>query len=145
MTGLAMATRRSRRMLAPAAVVFVLVWLALPAWHPATWSLALGSLLGILNVQLIASGLGRVLGLRAAWQGAFMVSSLVRLGLLGLLLYYAAQRGPQLSPVWLLAGIFWPQGVALQALFGRGREAAASAGSGANPEAAGPAAGRGGD
>jgi hypothetical protein len=82
--------------------------------HPAAWSWVVGSLLGVLNFQMLASGIQRALGLGAgAAQGAFLASSLLRLGLMGVLLYWLASRGPQLWAGYLLAGVFLPQAVFL--------------------------------
>ncbi|MBX5467553.1 MAG: ATP synthase subunit I [Firmicutes bacterium] len=81
---------------------------------PWGWSWLVGSLMGALNFQLLASGLRRALGLKpGAAQGAFFASSLVRLGMMGALLYWVSGRGPSLSAGWVLAGVFLPQVVFL--------------------------------
>lgn len=65
------------------------------------------------------SGLRRALGLHAgAAQGAFQVSSFVRLALIGGLLYWAAHKGAHLHAVPILMGLFLPEVIFLVRLYG---------------------------
>jgi hypothetical protein len=85
-------------------------WWLLPDWRLVTWAWVLGLLVGIMNVNLLASAVTRaamVPGTPA--KAALTVSGTIRFGLVLALLAWILLEGPPVSPVALLAGLFLPE------------------------------------
>lgn len=114
--------RQVRRIVAVMAAVS-LGFAIVPALKLVAFSSALGLILGGLNYHLLLSGLMRALRLHpGSARGAFQVASIVRLGLVVGLIYWASQHGPRLEALPLFVGLFIPEALFVALWYGRTKE-----------------------
>ncbi len=94
---------------AAVAALVVVRWLPLPAL-----ALATGTLCGILNVVLTWRGVERLAQSRS--PGSFVFSSLLRIGVFGIVPVAFAAAGPWWAMIWYFAGFFLPTVLCARAL-----------------------------
>lgn len=121
MTRFQAALRRARRLVWGMLAVALVGLAALPSQRAWTWALALGLLVGIMNVNLLASAVTRSVVLPSApAKAALTVSGVIRYGLVLALLAWVLLKGPPVQPAVLVAALMLPEAlVALGVVLGR--------------------------
>lgn len=99
-----------RRIAWPLLGVGIVVLLLWPSGRADTWGFVLGLLVGLMNVNLLASAVSRVVRLPMGVGGAALtVSGVIRFGLVLALLAWIVLMGPPVAWAPLVAGLFLPE------------------------------------
>ena len=114
MTRFRAALWRMRRVSWPLLGLGLLVLLAMPSARVWTWGFVLGLLVGLMNVNLLASSVRRSVRLPSrVGAAALTVSGVIRFGLVLALLAWILLMGPPVAVAPLLVGLFLPEMVVL--------------------------------
>lgn len=99
-----------RRVAWPLLGLGLLGLLVVPSARAWTWGFVLGLLVGLMNVNLLASAVSRVMRLPSGVGGAALtVSGVIRFGLVLALLAWILLMGPSVALAPLLVGLFLPE------------------------------------
>lgn len=103
-----------RRVAWPLLGLGILVLAVLPSARAWTWGFVLGLLVGLMNVNLLASSVRRSVRLPSGvGAAALTVSGVIRFGLVLALLAWILLMGPPVAVAPLLGGLFLPEMVVL--------------------------------